>query len=113
MDGDGAADLLLNVRDVASRSADLGNFGLFLGGGRPAGVQGAADAAVVFGGVSLNFAFRRCAFVPDLDGGGMLDILCSANYNRTYIHLVEDIDLDGDLSSVNDCDADDNDPLVQ
>ncbi len=40
------------------------------------------------------------------------DIFCASTNGKTYIHLVEDTDNDGDLWSIMDCDADDNDPLV-
>ena len=112
IDDDGAADLLIELRDVPGQPAYLGNFGLFLGGERPLANLVADDAAVILTGGDAQTAFLSCWIGPDLDGGGILDIYCSSTNNSTYIHLVEDTDLDGDLWSVMDCDADDNDPLV-
>ena len=112
VDGDGAADLLVQVRDTDGGLAKHGVFALYLGGERPTTILTAADADVLFVGNYPTQAFKHCVIGPDLDGGGMLDILCVAEDGRAYIHLVEDTDLDGDLWSVLDCDADDNDPLV-
>ena len=113
LDGDGAADLLVPLQDVPGMPTNYGNFGLFLGGSRPTTDLVAADADVVFSGGAGASRFEACWIGPDLDGGGILDVYCSSQDGSTYIHLVEDTDNDGDLWSVMDCDADDNDPLVQ
>jgi hypothetical protein len=113
MDGDGAAELLVLMADDTGEHRKDGNFALFLGGSRPTATLTAADAAVVFSGDFQNDTdFEYCEIVPDLDGGGIKDIACYADDNYTYVHLVEDTDLDGDLFSVLDCDADDTDPSV-
>jgi hypothetical protein len=113
LDGDGAADLLVIMSDDTGENRKDGNFALFLGGSRPTSTMTAADAAVVFSGDFAGKMIKYCDIVPDLDGGGIKDIACSVDGSaETYIHLVEDTDNDGDLFSVLDCDADDNDPNV-
>jgi len=71
-----------------------------------------ADAAVVFSGDFTGALLTYCDIVPDLDGGGIKDIACISKNRKTYIHLVEDTDNDGDQFSVLDCDANDGDPTV-
>jgi hypothetical protein len=112
LDGDGAAELLVLMGDDMGENFREGNFALFLGGTRPSAPLTVADAAVVFSGDFAGVKFAYCEIVPDLDGGGIKDIACAGNDGKTYIHLVEDTDNDGDLFSVLDCDADDNDPNV-
>jgi hypothetical protein len=114
MDGDGAAELLVLMADDTGEHRKDGNFALFLGGSRPTANLTAADAAVVFSGdFTNNTDFKYCGIIPDLDGGGIKDIACFADDDYTYVHLVEDTDSDGDLFSVLDCDANDNDNTVQ
>jgi hypothetical protein len=114
IDGDGAADLLVLMAEDTGEPRNDGNFALFLGGSRPTAPLTAADAAVVFSGdFTNNTDFEYCDIVPDLDGGGIKDIACLADDDYIYVHLVEDTDLDGDLSSLRDCDADDGDNTVQ
>ena len=119
IDGDGAAELLVIMADEMGEDRRDGNFALFLGGSRPTAPMVASDAAVVFSGDYIaGVRYLYCGIVPDLDGGGIKDIACATGsaYNsiaqRTYIHLVEDTDNDGDLFSVLDCDANDGDSTV-
>ena len=93
---------------------ESGNWHLLLGEAATEPVINLPDAAVTtITGASALSALSACWIGPDLDGAGLPDLLCYSNPgDLTYIHLVEDTDLDGDLWSVLDCDADDNDPLV-
>ena len=112
LDGDGAAELLVQVRGSTGLPAGHGNFGIFLGGARPPAELDVSAPDLVLTGGDTPTAFGYCWIGPDLDGGGIKDIYCASVDGSTDIHLVEDTDLDGDLWSVLDCDADDNDPLV-
>jgi hypothetical protein len=114
VDQDGCDDLLVRVSGVDYWDTSRGKWKLLLGSDSPpATIDPAVDSILELSGSTAASALEECWIGPDIDGGGFPDLVCVRSSPDTpLIHLIEDPDLDGDLWSVMDCDADDNDPTV-